>query len=151
MPKEEDSSKSLTQLVRTLFVIYMLVKVLLIKLVLYPQLLSRGFPRLHSAAPQPPACSAPPATAHQLPQRGHHCARREESRWCIISTLCFVVEICTFLEIIYFPSSQLLDISELDMVGAGREAKRRRKTLGKDFPPSVSAPALSRGLENYYV
>lgn len=27
-------------------------------------------------------------------------------------------------------SWQLLDISELDMVGAGREAKRRRKTLG---------------------
>lgn len=26
---------------------------------------------------------------------------------------------------------QLLDISELDMVGAGREAKRRRKTLGR--------------------
>lgn len=25
---------------------------------------------------------------------------------------------------------QLLDISELDTVGAGREAKRRRKTLG---------------------
>lgn len=33
---------------------------------------------------------------------------------------------------------QLLDISELDMVGAGREAKRRRKTLGNYiFPPSV--------------
>lgn len=30
-------------------------------------------------------------------------------------------------------SWQLLDISELDMVGAGREAKRRRKTLGA-FP-----------------
>lgn len=28
---------------------------------------------------------------------------------------------------------QLLDISELDMVGAGREAKRRRKTLGNDL------------------
>lgn len=31
----------------------------------------------------------------------------------------------------FSPIVQLLDISELDMVGAGREAKRRRKTLGK--------------------
>lgn len=31
---------------------------------------------------------------------------------------------------IFFILSQLLDISELDIVGAGREAKRRRKTLG---------------------
>lgn len=36
---------------------------------------------------------------------------------------------------------QLLDISELDMVGGGREAKRRRKTLGKD----VSGPFASAG------
>lgn len=34
------------------------------------------------------------------------------------------------------------------MVGAGREAKRRRKTLGNDAPPSVSVPAPSRSPEN---
>lgn len=37
--------------------------------------------------------------------------------------LSYFVIVCVYL--------QLLDISELDMVGAGREAKRRRKTVGK--------------------
>lgn len=39
---------------------------------------------------------------------------------------------------------QLLDISELDMVGAGREAKRRRKTLGAYWGLSArGGPGLS--------
>lgn len=44
-------------------------------------------------------------------------------------------------------SWQLLDISELDMVGAGREAKRRRKTLGACLDlPSGPAQGVALGL-----
>jgi len=39
------------------------------------------------------------------------------------------LQFCLLLSFVF----QLLDISELDMVGAGREAKRRRKTLGNYF------------------
>lgn len=42
-------------------------------------------------------------------------------------------------------SWQLLDISELDMVGAGREAKRRRKTLGAFLGLPTGVPAAEGG------
>ncbi len=42
-----------------------------------------------------------------------------------VISLLYIVRLCDCVFL------QLLDISELDMVGAGREAKRRRKTLGK--------------------
>lgn len=62
----------------------------------------------------------------------------------------FIVKIRTVVERKYFPSFQLLDISELDMVGAGREAKRRRKTLGNiSLPLSVfQLPAGSSKLSH---
>lgn len=55
------------------------------------------------------------------------------------SLIICVFEVRIFLTIVLFVLFKLLDISELDMVGAGREAKRRRKTLGNyiSSPPSV--------------
>lgn len=58
-----------------------------------------------------------------------HAARAQE--------LCFPSLSFTSCVVLFL---QLLDISELDMVGAGREAKRRRKTLGDSYFPGVRTP-----------
>ncbi|KAF3837166.1 hypothetical protein F7725_004630 [Dissostichus mawsoni] len=78
---------------------------------------SQGIPnKAHSAVPRPPVCSARPVTARLSPRHGRLCARRGgQGNVRFQKTL--------------LDKTQLLDISELDMVGAGREAKRRRKTL----------------------
>lgn len=98
----------------------------------------KGIPKAPFRSPTAPSMFSPPS--NRAPIAPARTPLRKERGVKVVHPFhsVFIVKIRTVVERKYFPSFQLLDISELDMVGAGREAKRRRKTLGNvSLPLSV--------------
>lgn len=166
MPKEEDSSKSLTQLVSLchrcdppmgffFFLSFFFSKFAHGTCFSMSPAPLKGIPKAPFRSPTAPSMFSPPSNRTPIApartplrkERGVKVLLRfHADLWFFF--FFYIAKIRTFVEMApRSPSFQLLDISELDMVGAGREAKRRRKTLGEDFPSFCPCSQPPAGLQ----